>query len=621
MKRAQLLLGVLATLAARAAADDALNLVPVAGGMTAPIGMAHCNDDRLFILEQRGKILIYKNGGILPTPFLDVSGKLVPPRAGFDERGLLGLAFHPDYASNGRFFIFYSAPPDVTTLVSFDEADIPTGNSDFTYAGIHFVGGTVGDPGDPALLASGTQCYRVPAGTTATVTLPSVFAVLRLYFVHPAGGAAGTVQVFDAAGTPRGGPVSSKPATFQGDPANFISIDQSAAGIKELRITAPAGNMVFADDLTLFVDQCKSILAEYKVSAGDPDVADAASERVLLSFGKPQFNHNGGQLNFGPDGYLYASTGDGGAANDRAPGHNPTIGNSQDIHSFLGKFLRLDVDNGDPYGIPPDNPFVGVDGLDEIYAVGMRNPWRFSFDRGGTHQLFCSDVGQNQFEEVDIITLGGNYGWNIREGLHCFDPLNPNNPPPTCPDVGPNGDPLIDPLIEYGRTEGISVTGGYVYRGSAFPALNGVYIFGDWSRSFGTPDGSLFRLHEASPGVWERRQFKIRIGAESGNRFGRFVSSFGEGPDGELYVCSQKQIGFGGTTGMIHRVELAPETGDMNCDGEVNGMDIEGMVLALRDPAQYHATYPDCDLAHADMNGDGSVNGGDIEGFVNALTP
>ena len=207
-------------------------------------------------------------------------------------------------------------------------------------------------------------------------------------------------------------------------------------------------------------------IAEFKA---DPQLGtvDRASEKVLLSFAQPYANHNGGLVLFGPDGLLYIGNGDGGAANDP---HN----NGQRLDTLLGKMLRIDVDRvpaGQGYGIPKDNPFVATkDARPEIWAYGLRNPWRFSFDRkDGT--LYAGDVGQNQWEEITLVRKGGNCGWRIMEGFHC----TPKVSPPDCDQKG-----LDLPLLEYSHDEGISVTGGYVYRGKAFPALRGAYLYADY---------------------------------------------------------------------------------------------------------------------------------------------
>jgi glucose/arabinose dehydrogenase len=399
----------------------------VADGLTAPVALVPAPDDtgRLFVVDQVGQVrIITAQGQLEDTPFLDLSDAIVELMPDFDERGLLGLAFHPDYTDNGRFFIFYTAPkgPDV--------------------------------------------------------------------------------------------------------PDDFNS---------ETRI------------------------AEFTVSTDDADVADPQSERVLLTIAKPQFNHNGGTLAFGPDGFLYTSHGDGGAANDTGLGHTDDIGNGQDLTKLLGTILRIDVDSGDPYGIPADNPFVGdEDARDEIWAYGLRNPYRMSFDAGGSRRLFVGDAGQNLFEEVDIIERGANYGWNIKEGAHCFDPQNPDMPPATCPDVGPNGRSLVDPIIEYphvddqGNLIGIAVVGGFVYRGTDLPDFQGDYIFGDYSLSFTEPDGAIFIGEEQDDGTWSMRE--PGIANREGGRMNRFILGFGQDRDGEVYVLTSQNTGPTGTTGEVYRI-------------------------------------------------------------------
>ena len=254
-----------------------------------------------------------------------------------------------------------------------------------------------------------------------------------------------------------------------------------------------------------------SRVSEFLVS-GDPDVVDSDSERVLWEVPQPAANHNGGQVSFGPDGMLYIGLGDGGAANDRFNnGQNPT--------TWLAAILRIDVNERTDdlaYGIPPDNPFVGNDDdwREEIWAYGLRNPWRFSFDRANG-QLWTGDVGQNRLEEVDLIERGGNYGWNSMEGFNCFSPAT------NCDQEG-----LALPVIDYGRDEGASVTGGYVYRGPTLGALHGVYVYGDFvtRRIWG------FRYIEGEV------VGQTQIGVCSCS-----ISSFGEDESGELYV-----VGFDG---------------------------------------------------------------------------
>lgn len=413
--------------------ERSVALVPVAQGFTSPIALMEAPDQsgRLFVVDQAGTIrVIAANGSLLAEPFLDVRGRMVTLRPNFDERGLLGLAFHPRYATNGRFYVFYNAP----------------------------------------LRAGG------PAGFDNTITI-----------------------------------------------------------------------------------------SEFRVSA-DPNRADPASERVLLRVDKPQFNHNGGTLAFGPDdGYLYISIGDGGGANDNnALGHVPDWfaenggGNGQDItQNLLGSILRIDVDGGTPYGIPADNPFRAGPGLDEIYAYGFRNPYRFSFDMGGRNDLLVGDAGQGLWEEVSRVARGGNYGWNVKEGTHCFDAENNRVSPPTCPTVdAATGIPLTDPVIEYAHLSngglGLVVVGGYVYRGSAVRKLRGRYIFGDWSRGFATPDGTLFAAAPRSSGMWPMQE--LIVAGSANGRLGHYLLGFGQDADGEVYVLTTGMAGPTGTTGRVWRL-------------------------------------------------------------------
>jgi glucose/arabinose dehydrogenase len=249
-----------------------------------------------------------------------------------------------------------------------------------------------------------------------------------------------------------------------------------------------------------------------KFSMAGPLSADAGSERVLLKLDQPAANHNGGHLAFGPDGYLYIGTGDGGAAGDK-------FGNGQNGATLLGAMLRLDVDGGEPYAIPADNPFVGNSGVrDEIWAIGLRNPWRYSFDRL-TGDLYIADVGQNVYEEVDLQPAsspgGENYGWPIMEASHCF-PAERN-----CDQVG-----LTLPVLEYDHSQGCSITGGYVYRGLEFPALQGVYLFGDFCS--GKIWGAAVQSESGQP-VVELARADVQL------------SSFGEDEAGELYLLDMGQ--------------------------------------------------------------------------------
>ena len=322
---------------------------------------------------------------------------------------------------------------------------------------------------------------------------------------------------------------------------------------------------------------CTSRVSEFQMMREDYARVQPDSERVLLEIDKPQMNHNCGRLLFGPDGYLYIGTGDGGGANDgggaaeNALGHAPQ-GNGQDTTTLLGKILRIDVDNGRPYAIPPDNPFAkGKQGRPEIYAYGLRNPWGLSFDRGGIHELFAADVGQNLFEELDIIVKGGNYGWRVREGLHGFDPKNPNEAPAENPTIDAGGRPLIDPVAEYrhpprnkvdpAQVQGISITGGYVYRGQALAGLQGKYIFADWSRTWALPDGVLFVASRSRPSQDQSQSREARWNVEylplaspAKGRIGAYIVALGEDEAGELYVLTNGRNSLTGQTGKVFKL-------------------------------------------------------------------
>lgn len=340
------------------------SLVEIASGLDRPSALAHAGDGsgRLFVTEKTGRIRIVDAGGLRPQPYLDITGRVLADHL---ERGLTGLAFHPGYAANGRFYVAYT--------------------------------------------------------------------------------------------------------NVDGD----------------------------------------SVVAGFRVSA-DPEVADPASERPLLVVPEPTEIHNVNQLAFGPDGYLYIASGDGGPANDPDD-------NAQNLGLLLGKILRIDVDSAEPplpYAIPPDNPFVD-DPLarDEIWALGLRNPSRFGFDRA-TGELYIADVGQHDWEEVDLEPAGGpggvNYGWSLMEGFHCFDP------PTGCQQPG-----LTLPIFEYSHAEGCAVIGGAVYRGSLHPWMRGTYLFGDWCT------GKLFAATLRCSGLW-RRELVLD---------GDFaLAVVGEDEVGELYV-------------------------------------------------------------------------------------
>lgn len=291
-----------------------------------------------------------------------------------------------------------------------------------------------------------------------------------------------------------------------------------------------------------------SRISEFRVSEENANMADAESEKIIMQVDQPQFNHNAGQLLFGNDGYLYIALGDGGNADDVGPGHTENIGNAQDLTKLLGSILRIDTDSDDPYGIPEDNPFVDGEGRDEIFAYGFRNPFRMSFDTE-TERLFVGDVGQNLWEEVSIVEKGKNYGWNIMEGAHCFSTETPNMSPEDCRDTGYNGEELTSPILEYKNANaengtGLSVIGGYIYRGDKMPELQGKYIFGDWSSSFESGAGIIFIADETEEG-WEMARIKD---------LDEFLLGFGEGSDNELYILTNESAGPTGSSGKVYKI-------------------------------------------------------------------
>ncbi|NUQ20910.1 MAG: hypothetical protein HOQ09_08105, partial [Gemmatimonadaceae bacterium] len=287
---------------------------------------------------------------------------------------------------------------------------------------------------------------------------------------------------------------------------------------------------------------------------------------------------------FGPeDGHLDISLGAGGGANDVGLGHvedwyaaNPG-GNGQDVsRNLLGDILRIDVDHrsgGMEYAIPRDNPFARGGGLPEIYAYGFRNPWRFAFDMKGEHSLIAGDAGQNRWEEVDLVRRGGNYGWNVKEGTHCFDATNARVDRPSCPSTMPDGTPLIDPVIEYanraqgpGIGVGLVVVGGVVYRGHKVEGLDGRYVFGDWSQSFlGAPTGQLFVSTPMGQRMWGMQKLMI-AGSPDGELHHR-VLGFGQDPRGEVYVLTTDNSGPSGNTGKVFVIS-GPRRSDVDDDHE-----------------------------------------------------
>jgi glucose/arabinose dehydrogenase/plastocyanin len=475
----------------------AINVQPIATGLTAPNwGTAAPGDpNRLFVVDQAGPLWVIDLSTGAKSVFLDLTSRLVPlgivGPGSFDERGFLGIAFHPNYQSNGLFYTFTSEPT--------------SGTPDFT--------------------------------------------------------------------------------------------------------TMPTG----------VAPNCQSVLNEWHVpNPADPGSLPGPTPRQLLRIDKPQFNHNGGGLNFGPDGLLYISLGDGGGADDRDDGSvlgvpnqgHGCSGNGQNINAILGKIIRIDPLGTDSangqYGIPPGNPFVGGEGLDEIWAYGLRNPWRFSFD-AGTGQMYIADVGQNNIEEINLGAIGANYGWRWKEGTYTFI-FNGNQPGYITdePLDVPGG--LTDPIAEYDHDDGVAVIGGYVFRGTTLPQLVGKYVFGDFAKTF-SADGRLFYLDSGN----QIKEFQLK-GIPA---LGLALLGFGEDANGELYAMASATGTPFGTTGVVLRLALL---GDINCDGLLNAFDIDPFVLALTNPTGYAAQFPDCDIRNADVNGDGLVNAFDIDPFVLVLT-
>jgi glucose/arabinose dehydrogenase len=434
--------------------DKTIKLEPLASGLTAPnFGTSAPGDEsRLFVSDQDGILWAIDLDSGDKSVFADLSSLLVPLGAfgpgSFDERGFLGIAFHPGYATNGLLYTLTSEPV--------------AGEADFS---------------------------TMPPGTTAN----------------------------------------------------------HQAVIREWQVPNP----------------------------GDPDsVVDPTSTRELLRIDEPQFNHNAGALNFGHDGMLYISLGDGGGRDDEGIGHGAS-GNAQDPSNPLGSILRIDPlginsTNGQ-YGIPADNPFVGMPGYAaEIYAYGFRNPFRFSFDmeRG---DLYAGEVGQDDIEEVDVVVAGGNYGWNIKEGSFCFDP---NGAGPgfafeqePCPNE-PAG--LIDPVAEYNtadsldeNNDGRSVIGGFVYRGSAIPGLVGRYVFGDYSvfvEQGENRNGRLFFLNKNNivkdNFIKSSKIFEFTLYDQ--DKLDLAVLGFGQDANGELYVLANAPGVPFGDTGVVLRIAPAP---------------------------------------------------------------
>ncbi|TMI70436.1 MAG: PQQ-dependent sugar dehydrogenase [Bacteroidetes bacterium] len=419
-------------------ANTSVDVKQVADGFVSPIGLVASPDNtgRLFVIDQAGKIwIVDSTGAKLPTPFMDISSTIVALNPAYDERGLLGLAFHPQFATNRRFYVYYQLPPR---------------------------------PGGPTPTTSWNNLSRI---------------------------------------------------------------------------------------------------SEFKASATNGNVVDMTSEKILLDIDDPQSNHNGGTIAFGPDGYLYIAIGDGGAANDVAPGHVDDWyaanagGNGQDVEANLfGNVLRIDVNTGSPYGIPPDNPFVATSGKDEIYAYGFRNPFRMSFDMGGNHSLYLGDAGQVLYEEINVVTKGGNYGWNVKEGRVCFNAANNDTALASCPTMDNLGKTFTDPVIVINNTanplggRALTVIGGNVYRGNAIPAYQGKYIFGTYAQS-NAPNGELFISTPSSQSSWDYQEINL---ASHPDDIGYYLKGFGQDNKGEIYLTVSSNGGPSGTTGKILKLVKAP---------------------------------------------------------------
>jgi len=286
------------------------------------------------------------------------------------------------------------------------------------------------------------------------------------------------------------------------------------------------------------------MIVEYRAvnPLNDPSISKVGN---ILTIDQPQSNHNGGSIEFGTDGYLYVALGDGGGANDEGDGHGE-FGNASDPSNPLGSILRIEPLGNGSYSIPSGNPFNGVSGgsLPEVYAYGLRNPYRFSFD-SVNNTLYAADVGQNELEEVNVITAGGNYGWNWKEGSFgfyniTFDNINDEI---YISDVAPPSTPanVIDPIAEYDHDEGRSITGGYVYRGSQIPALVGRYVFGDYitKRIFMLDSNSNIR--------------ELQVQGEQN----LLIAAFAQDEQKELYLLGSTQFGTANNTGVLQRIELA----------------------------------------------------------------
>jgi glucose/arabinose dehydrogenase len=356
----------------------------------------------------------------------------------------------------------------------------------------------------PASTPAGWDPARVSVAFSSVATVPG-----RPLAIANAGDGSNRLFVAEQGGrvyTIDGGTVGSAP---------FLDISAKVSGGGEQGLLGLAFHPDFPSDNRVFVDYTDTngdtVVASFAVPAGTPDAVDPGTEVVILTVSQPYANHNGGAIAFGPDGYLYIALGDGGSGGDPQ-------NNAQFLGTLLGKILRIDVDRssgGKAYAIPASNPFVGTSGArGEIWLYGLRNPFRFSFDRA-TGDLWIGDVGQNKWEEVDVARagVGGlNFGWRIMEGDHCY------NPSSGCPTAG-----LTLPVVEYDHSLGCAVIGGNVYRGSAYPVLRGGYLFTDEC------SGRTWAVSAAAKGA----QALVQVGAAPGG-----IAGYGESESGELYAAN-----------------------------------------------------------------------------------
>jgi len=369
----------------------------------------------------------------------------------------------------------------------------------------------------------------------------------------------------------------------------FVNIGDQISTNSERGLLGLAFHPGYAENGAFFLSYTRndgaSVISRWSVSV-DPDIADANSEEVLFVIPQPAQNHNGGMIAFGPDGYLYFSPGDGGGGGD-------PFENGQDLSTPLGAMLRVDVDmpdGGTHFSIPPDNPFVADDEADSrIWAYGLRNPWRFSFDRE-TGDLFIADVGQDLVEWIHFQQAGAaggqNYGWPVFEGDLCYD----DSPLCDSPEL------FVSPVLVYDRSFGRSITGGYVYRGGRIPWLRGSYFYGDFlSRRI-----AAFRLEDAAVTDWV--EYTTELGEGLSPARGT-LSSFGEDGAGELLVVDFSQ-------GRVFRIVPDTVAADITASGEVNAVDVQLVINA--------ALGLDTDGLVTDIDGDGVVNAVDVQLVINA---